>query len=60
MEAIVESVKKMAAMADDAARKNIYDGLRELLFSIESPQEAVQRLMYSVSYETARTRQEKC
>lgn len=48
MEDVINSVKHLASNADEAGRKKIIDGLRELSYSIETPDDTVQRLMYMV------------
>jgi demethylsterigmatocystin 6-O-methyltransferase len=48
METMMEYVTSMAKSADEAGRKAIIDGLRDLAISLETPWESMQRIMYLV------------
>lgn len=48
MDALISHVKISASKADEAGRKKIIDGLRDLAFSIESSQDTMQRIMFQV------------
>ena len=48
MEAISAEITSMAQNADQATRKDILDQLRNLAFTLESPGDTVQRLLYLV------------
>jgi hypothetical protein len=48
MEALISHVKATANKADEAGRKKIIDGLRDLAYSIESPEDTMQRIMFQV------------
>ena len=50
MESVIAQVKQLAATANEAARKEIMDQLRELSNSLETPDETLQRMMYLVSF----------
>lgn len=49
MEAVVDQVKGLAGSADEAGRSEILDQLRELAYSLESPDETMNRIMFLVS-----------
>ena len=49
MERIAEEVKRLATDSDEASRKRLIDDLREISYSIETPDDTMQRLMYTVS-----------
>ena len=49
MESIIEDVKRLASNSDENGRKKLIDSLRELSYSIETPDDTLQRLMYTVS-----------
>ena len=51
MDAIFDQVRSLANNADDAARKKILDGLRNLTYSIETPQDSIQRIIFYVGPE---------
>ncbi|MCJ1329290.1 hypothetical protein MMC10_005969 [Thelotrema lepadinum] len=46
MEALSTEVKKLAHAADEHGRKKLLNELRDLAYSIESPDDSVQRIMY--------------
>ena len=48
MEALFSQVKASASKADEAGRKKIIDGLRDLALSIESSEDTMQRIMFQV------------
>jgi demethylsterigmatocystin 6-O-methyltransferase len=48
MEALISHVKATANKADESGRKKIIDGLRDLAYSIESPEDTMQRIMFQV------------
>jgi hypothetical protein len=48
MDAIIEQIKSLAKDADDITRKTIIDQLREVFISLETAQDAMQRISYSV------------
>lgn len=49
MEAVVEQVRGLAGSADEAGRSKVLDQLRELIYSLESPDETMNRIMFLVS-----------
>lgn len=49
MDAAFDQIRALAKNADEAARKKILDGLRDLTYSIETPQDSVQRIIFYVS-----------
>ena len=49
MEALSTEVKKLAHAADEHGRKKLLNELRDLAYSIESPDDSVQRIMYQVA-----------
>ena len=49
MEGIEEEVKRLASSSDESGRKKIIDSLREISYSIETPDDTLQRLTYTVS-----------
>ena len=49
MERIEEEVKRLASNSDESGRKKIIDSLREISYSIETPDDTLQRLTYTVS-----------
>lgn len=48
MEAIIEQIKALAKDADDLSRKTIIDQLRDVSVSLETAQDAMQRISYTV------------
>lgn len=48
MEKMIEYVTSAANTADEAGRKAIIDGLRDLAISLETPWDSMQRIMYLV------------
>ena len=48
MESVTKHVKKLVRKADEKQRKEILDGLRNLAYSIESPEDTIQRIMFLV------------
>ncbi len=48
MDSLVVQVKALAEGADEASRKKILDTLRDLTYSIESPEDTIQRIMFYV------------
>lgn len=48
METITTQVKNLASTANEAARKKMIDQLRDLSYSLESPDDTLQRIMYLV------------
>lgn len=49
MEAVIDQVKRMASNANEVERKKIIDGLRDLSYSLETPDDTLQRVIYLVS-----------
>ena len=49
MEAVIDQAKRVASNADEVERKKIIDGLRDLSYSLEAPDDTMQRVMYLVS-----------
>lgn len=45
---IADSIKAAAASADEAGRKDILDSLRDLQYSIERPEDTMQRVIHLV------------
>ncbi len=56
MDLITAQVHKIAATADETARKTLIDTLRNLSISLEEPGDTVQRLAYLVSNSACATR----
>jgi demethylsterigmatocystin 6-O-methyltransferase len=53
MEAIAKlaaEIQQSAAAADEAGRKEILNALRDLQYSIEKPEDTMQRVIHLVSY----------
>lgn len=48
MDALIAQVKDSASKVDEAGRKKIIDGLRDLALSIESSEDTMQRIMFQV------------
>jgi demethylsterigmatocystin 6-O-methyltransferase len=48
MDAVIAQVQALAKMVDEAGRKTLLDGLRDLSYSLETPQDTAQRVMYGV------------
>lgn len=48
MDALLSAVRTAAATADEAARKKLLDGLRDLQYSIEKPEDTMQRVIHLV------------
>jgi demethylsterigmatocystin 6-O-methyltransferase len=49
MDAIISQVQALAKTADEAGRKKLVDdGLRDLSYSLETPQDTAQRVMFGV------------
>lgn len=48
MERFANQVRLLAQDADDATRKKILDDLRDLAYSLETPQDTMQRISYMV------------
>jgi demethylsterigmatocystin 6-O-methyltransferase len=49
MEYFTAEVRTMAATADDAGRRKILDSVRELQYSLETPHDTLNRVIYYVS-----------
>ena len=49
MEPIIAQIKSLSEGADEAGKKKILDQLRDLQFALETPADAIQRLIYLVS-----------
>ena len=49
MEQVIDQVNHLVSRADDAARKKVINELRDLAYSIESPDDTMQRIMFLVS-----------
>ena len=49
METVIAQVKRLAGNANEATRKQMIDQLRELSYSLETPDDTLQRVMYLVS-----------
>ena len=48
MDAFVGQAKALIKTADEAGRKHVLDALRDLSYSLESPQDSAQRIIYLV------------
>lgn len=48
MDALISQVKNEASSLDDLGRQKILDGLHNLALSIETPEDSMQRIMFSV------------
>ena len=53
METVVTEVKRLAGNVNEATRKQMIDQLRELSYSLETPDDTLQRVMYLVSMKIA-------
>ena len=53
MEALIDRVKHEASKVDEAGRKRILDDLRNLVYSIELPDDTMQRIMLLVCISNA-------
>lgn len=51
MDAIFDQIRALAKDADEASRKKLLDGLNDLYYSIESPNDSLNRIISSVSLE---------
>lgn len=50
MEEVVDQVRSLAGSVDEAGRSRILDQLRELAYSLELPDETMNRIMFLVSF----------
>ena len=48
MDNLLSLAKAIAKDADEAGRKKLLDTLRDVAYSIESPEDTIQRIMFSV------------
>ena len=48
MEAIIEQAKRLAGKVSEQERKKLIDALRDLSYSLETPDDTMQRIMYLV------------
>ena len=48
MDKLLAQVKHDASTGDEAARKKLLQSLRDLAFSIETPEDTIQRVMFEV------------
>ena len=48
MEAIIDQAKGLAKNASEQERKKLIDALRDLSYSLETPDDTMQRIMYMV------------
>ena len=48
MDSLLSLAKAIAKDADEAGRKKLLDTLRDVAYSIESPEDTIQRIMFSV------------
>lgn len=48
MEEITNTVTRLAKDVDEEGRKKLADGLRDLSFSLETPHDTLQRIMFMV------------
>lgn len=46
MEEVISSVNRLASETNEAGRKKLIDGLRDIANSLETPDDTLQRLMY--------------
>ena len=49
MEAVIDQAKRVASNAKENERKKIIDDLRDLSYSLETPDDTLQRIAYLVS-----------
>ena len=49
MEALMDQAKHLADTVSEQERKKLIDGFRDLSYSIETPYDTMQRIMYMVS-----------
>jgi demethylsterigmatocystin 6-O-methyltransferase len=55
MDALIAQVQSIAKTADEAGRKKLLDSLRDLSYSLETPSDTSQRVMYQVRGHTSPT-----
>jgi demethylsterigmatocystin 6-O-methyltransferase len=53
MDEVINQVTHLASTADEATRKKLIVTLRDLAYSIESPDDTMQRIMFLVSLSCA-------
>ena len=49
MDTLLEQIKAEAATVDETGRRVILDKLRDLAYSIEAPEDTMQRILYQVN-----------
>ena len=49
MEAVMNQAKRLAETVSEKERKKLIDGLRDLSYSLETPDDTIQRIMFRVS-----------
>jgi len=49
MDALLDQIKAKAATVDETGRRAILDKLRDVAYSIEAPEDTMQRILYQVS-----------
>ena len=47
---VAQEVEKAAGSADEQARRKTIDALRDLQYALETPEETMQRLLYTVNH----------
>lgn len=50
MEAVIQQAKHLADTSDELGRKKLIDEFRNLSYSLESPDETLHRIIYSVLF----------
>ena len=48
MEEVTRTVKRLASDADELSRRKLIDGLRDLSYSIETPNDTLERVAFLV------------
>ena len=49
MDTAFDQIRALAQDANEATRKKVLDGLRDLTYSLETPQDSIQRIIFYVS-----------
>ena len=49
MDTAFDQIRALAQGADEATRKKVLDSLRDLTYSLETPQDSIQRIIFYVS-----------
>lgn len=60
MESLIAKIEQEAASASYVGRKKLLDTLRDLQYSIETPEDAMQRVIHMVCFPSRRNYSELC